>query len=109
MSNNTGNTLLALLTGAVIGAGIGILFAPEKGSKTREKLKDGFDEQTNELKDKFDALSEKVKSNFGKSKLDLEATFDDLIANVDDKTQDVILALEKKLQELKKSAAASKN
>jgi gas vesicle protein len=33
MSNSTGNTFLALLTGAVIGAGIGILFAPDKGSK----------------------------------------------------------------------------
>jgi gas vesicle protein len=33
MSNNTGTTLLALLTGAAIGAGVGILFAPDKGSK----------------------------------------------------------------------------
>ena len=40
MSNNTGNSVLALLLGAAIGAGVGILFAPEKGSKTREKIKD---------------------------------------------------------------------
>jgi gas vesicle protein len=36
------------LTGAVIGAGIGILFA-DKGSKP-EKMKDGFDDVKNELK-----------------------------------------------------------
>ena len=31
MSNNTGNTLIALLVGAAIGATAGILFAPDKG------------------------------------------------------------------------------
>jgi gas vesicle protein len=42
MSNNTGTTLLALLTGAAIGAGVGILFAPDKGSKQEERLKTGI-------------------------------------------------------------------
>lgn len=37
MSNNTGNVLTALLTGAVVGAGIGILYAPDKGKRTRKK------------------------------------------------------------------------
>jgi gas vesicle protein len=48
MSNSTGNTFLALLTGAVIGAGIGILFAPDKDQNQR--MKDGFDDVKNELK-----------------------------------------------------------
>ena len=42
MSNHNGNTLLALVTGVAIGAGVGILFAPEKGTKTRSKIKDGY-------------------------------------------------------------------
>ena len=33
MTNDGGNVLLALLTGAAIGAGIGILYAPDKGGK----------------------------------------------------------------------------
>lgn len=32
MTNDNGNIMLALLTGAAIGAGIGILYAPDKGS-----------------------------------------------------------------------------
>jgi gas vesicle protein len=36
MSNNAGNTLVALVGGIAIGAGIGILFAPAKG-KTLER------------------------------------------------------------------------
>ena len=39
MTNNDGNILLALLTGAAIGAGIGILYAPDKGIETRHKIK----------------------------------------------------------------------
>ena len=39
MTDNSGNVLLALLTGAAIGAGIGILYAPDEGIKTRKKIK----------------------------------------------------------------------
>ena len=38
MSNN-GNTLVGFLAGAAIGALTGILFAPEKASVTRERIK----------------------------------------------------------------------
>jgi hypothetical protein len=39
MSNNTGTTLLALLTGAAIEAGVGILFAQQRIKKQEERLK----------------------------------------------------------------------
>ncbi|HLW31567.1 MAG TPA: YtxH domain-containing protein [Aequorivita sp.] len=43
MENCNGKTAMALLTGAVIGtvigAGIGILYAPYKGRKTRRKIR----------------------------------------------------------------------
>ena len=62
MSNNTGNVLVALLAGAAIGAGIGILFAPDKGSKTRGKIKDGYDDAKDNLVDKWSDLSKEVKN-----------------------------------------------
>ena len=105
MSNSTGNTFLALLTGAVIGAGIGILFAPDKGSKTREKMKDGFDDIKNELKNKLDHASEEFKDKFSTAKIDLEETYDELVSNMSHKTEDVISFLEDKLAELKRQNA----
>jgi gas vesicle protein len=102
MSNNTGNTLLALLTGVAIGAGVGILFAPDKGSKTREKFKDGFDDAKNELKSRFDSASLELKDKFSNAKYDLEGTYEELVSNMSHKTDDVISFLEEKLVELKK-------
>ena len=39
--SKTSNTILALVTGAAIGAGLGLLYAPESGDKTRKKISNG--------------------------------------------------------------------
>jgi len=58
MSNNTGSVLTALLTGAVVGAGIGILYAPDKGKKTRKKIKKSAGAKKVEFEEKLeDTLS----------------------------------------------------
>jgi gas vesicle protein len=105
MSNSTGNTLLALLTGAAIGAGIGILFAPDKGTKTREKLRDGFDDAKNNLKDRFGNVSQNLLGQLSDNKFDLEESYDDLLSNMSYKTEEVISFLETKLADLKEKNA----
>ena len=52
MSDNA-KVVAALLTGLAAGAALGLLFAPETGSDTREKLNDS-------LKDLGDALKERT-------------------------------------------------
>lgn len=47
MKNN--NVLLGILGGVAVGAALGILFAPAKGSETRKKIAD----KGNDLKDNF--------------------------------------------------------
>lgn len=60
-SNNTGKVIGALLLGAAVGSILGILFAPEKGSKTRKKILDKGDDLTEAMKDKLDDFLEEVK------------------------------------------------
>ena len=43
--------LFKFLTGAAIGAGLGILFAPKKGSQTRKELKQKIDEMIAKVKE----------------------------------------------------------
>lgn len=58
----------ALLAGVAIGATIGILFAPAKGSETRKKLSSGGEDLTDELTDKFNDLLDKFKGEFEAAK-----------------------------------------
>jgi gas vesicle protein len=105
MSNNTGNTIIAILVGATIGAGLGILFAPDKGSKTREKIKDGFDDVKNNLNDKLHEVTEKLRSKGVLNKEDIDRNYDNIVASLSEKTEDVVSYLENKLAELKEKNA----
>ncbi len=63
---SSGKVLLGVLAGAAIGAGIGILFAPDKGSETRKKIVDRSNEYADGLGDKisefFEAITEKFET-----------------------------------------------
>lgn len=64
---NGGKILTALLTGLAAGTVIGVLFAPEKGSDTRDKLNesladlsDAIKERAEEQLDQFAELKDKL-------------------------------------------------
>ncbi|MEC4003547.1 YtxH domain-containing protein [Flavobacterium sp. SUN052] len=101
MSDKNSNGALALLVGAAIGVGVGILFAPDKGSKTREKIKEGFDDFKDQAKSKWDNIEEQAKEKFTNGKEDLKQTVEELLSNSSYKAEEAITFLEEKLAELK--------
>ena len=63
MCENTGSKMFfSFLTGAAIGAGLALLFAPQSGEKTRKQIKDFSEKLGGEVKDGVEKVSEKAKS-----------------------------------------------
>ena len=101
MANNSENSIVALLLGAGIGVSLGILFAPDKGSRTREKLRNNFDDFKVDVNNKLVGYEEDIRSKFVGSKLGFKETIEDFISDSSVKAEEAISFLEQKLADLK--------
>jgi len=57
---NSGKIITAFVVGAAVGAALGILFAPDKGSETRKKINDEGKKMSDAIKNKFNEMKEKM-------------------------------------------------
>ena len=101
----TANVLLGLAAGTAIGVGLGILFAPDKGKNTREKIKDSVSDKADKLKEQLERLTDSVKETSAEFKGSLEDKVESLLSKSSYKAEDVITFLEKKLAALKEANA----
>ena len=105
MDNNPSNTLLALLAGVAIGAGLGILFAPDSGENTRRKIKDGVEDYGDELKGQLKGLNEKIRSTVAQRGEQAVEELDALVSEASEETELMIARLEARLEQLKSRLA----
>ena len=61
---SSGKVVLGVLAGVAVGATLGILFAPDKGSKTRRKIYDKGDDYVGALEDKFNSFVDGLSQQF---------------------------------------------
>ncbi len=84
------NVVGALLAGALVGAAMGVLFAPNKGSKTRRNITNGAADTVKGLKKKMKKETKAFRSKAN-----------DLIGYAEDKVDNVANAVIKKAESLK--------
>ncbi|WP_372919295.1 YtxH domain-containing protein [Salegentibacter sp.] len=102
---NTGNTLLALITGAAIGAGLGLLYAPDSGEKTRKRLKDESGKAQDRFNKKYTETSSNLTDKARKARLEFEERLGETLSSASHKADDILSAMESKLEELRKQNA----
>lgn len=67
----SGKVILGALAGIAVGALIGILFAPDKGSESRNKIVKKGDDYLDSIKVKFNSILDSMSGKFDGGKADI--------------------------------------
>ena len=102
---NKGSTFLALLTGAAIGAGVGMLYAPDRGEDTRRRIGDNARRTQDNLNRQYREKSSNLTEQARKARLDFENRLEDTLSSASYKADEIIDGLEAKLEELRRQNA----
>lgn len=92
-SSNTLKLVGALVVGAAAGAALGVLFAPKKGSETRQDIADNAKKMSKNLKNKFKGQVDDLKSQVAKAEKFLEEN----VSNAKDAAEDRIASAKNNL------------
>jgi len=80
MSNEKNTGFLTFLSGAVIGAALGIIFAPQSGKETRKQLRDVSEKTGDEIKVRYESVSSETKKGIDA----IKKVTEDAVKNIKD-------------------------
>ncbi len=100
MKNNN-NIVFGFLLGAAFGTVLGILIAPQEGSKTRKLLADEASRMKSKLDEGLEEYSEAFSEKFKETTEELGKEIDGLLTSATKTTDELIASLEERLEQLK--------
>ena len=74
---DSGKVVLGLLAGVALGATLGILFAPDKGERTRRNISSKVEDLEGDLEDRFEDFLNDMKRKFNEVKKQAEGTLEE--------------------------------
>ena len=90
MSKNSTNSFISLIVGLIIGGILGVLFAPDKGNNTRDRLtfrlnkyKRKLEDLLDEIIDEKDSIDSEAKTKSKKVVIDAKTKAEKLLKDVD--------------------------
>lgn len=89
----SGKVLLGVLAGVAVGATLGILFAPDKGSNTRKKISRKADDYSEELEEQFNDFIKTVTRKFEDMKEDAGVMVENGKHKAEDAMEEVTAAI----------------
>lgn len=92
MSERKGDVFVGLVVGGLIGAVIGILFAPKSGKETREDIANKADEVLTKAKEEYDKAVEKSKAVYEAAVLrlkDVEVSAKEKVEEIEGKVSEL--------------------
>jgi gas vesicle protein len=106
MDSNKSKIMASVIAGAAIGVVLGILFALDKGKNTRDKLKQKTIDTASDVSETIKQTTEELSTIAHQKKMKFDKKIDATLSSLSYKVEDVINALELKLEELKKKNAS---
>ncbi|MGM0479546.1 MAG: YtxH domain-containing protein [Bacteroidota bacterium] len=85
---STGKIVVGVLAGIATGAAIGILFAPDKGSKTRGKIARKSTDTVDDLKKSFASLIDEITDQFEGNKEEGKAAAAEVLKKAEKKVKE---------------------
>ena len=104
MPDEKNNGFFTFLSGAVIGAALGLLFAPQTGKETRKQLRDAGEKASEEIKEKYDTVAVETKKGIET----IKSVTDEAIKNIK-KFTETLRIKEKKTVPKAKAKSTSKS
>ena len=93
MIMSTGKVVLGTVAGLAVGAVLGILFAPEKGSVTRQQIMDKGNDYADDFKSKYKEFSDSISEKFQNAKYDAQELAENGKAKYDEVKKDTSNAI----------------